>query len=73
MDVSPNSDINEMSLLLKATEVATILRSNVKSVYELKKKGRLPFVQIGRKILFPKQGLIDFIEGKSRVSRSNRR
>lgn len=65
MSVSPCTELNDLNVLLKAPEVAEILRSNVKAVYELSNRGLLPCIRIGRKKLFPRQGVIDFINGKT--------
>jgi hypothetical protein len=66
MTISSISDLERFNLLLKAQEVAEILGINIKSVHSLRQKGRLPFVLIGsKKYLFPKEGIIEFIKGKT--------
>jgi excisionase family DNA binding protein len=49
-------------LLLTAGEVADLLRSTRKSIYEQARKGRLPgATRIGRKLLFRRDRLLQFI------------
>jgi excisionase family DNA binding protein len=60
----------ELSLLLTAEEVAELLRTSRKVIYEMARLGRLPGVtRIGRRILFRRDRLLQFLrERESSVS-----
>ncbi len=55
-----------LPLLLTADEVADLLRSTRKSIYEQARKGRLPGVtRIGRKLLFRRDRLLQWVRESS--------
>jgi excisionase family DNA binding protein len=49
--------LNGQTLLLTAKEAAIVLRIGRSLVYELVAQKRLPFIQLGRRILIPRYGL----------------
>ena len=48
--------------LLDVTEVAKMLNVSEQMVYKLKDIGEIPYVPIGRRIMFREQDVIDYIE-----------
>lgn len=54
---------NALPLLLNAREVAALLRTSTKTIYNLSEQGRLPGVfRFGRKLLFRRDVLVRWIE-----------
>lgn len=53
--------------LLTTQEAADFLRVSVSSLYSMRLKDELPFVQLGRKVMFRKDALRDYIETRQRV------
>lgn len=47
--------------LLTAEEVAQILRVPRSTIYELARNRRIPFVKVGRRTLFERESLLDWI------------
>jgi excisionase family DNA binding protein len=66
------SDIRDMSTfippserLMTATEAAQLLRVPRSTVYELARNRRIPFLKVGRRILFARQSLLDWIAAQT--------
>lgn len=47
--------------LLTAQEVAEVLRVPRSTIYELARNRRIPFVKVGRRTLFERESLLDWI------------
>lgn len=50
-----------MNELLTGKEVAVLLRVSLSTVLKLRSEGKLPFVQIGRKVLYKKSAVDAFM------------
>ena len=50
---------------MTAQEVAELLRIPRSTVYELARNRRIPFLKVGRRILFARQSLLDWIEDRT--------
>lgn len=50
-----------MNELLTGKEVAVLLRVSLSTVLKLRSEGKLPFVQIGRKVLYKKSAIDAFM------------
>ena len=56
-------------VLLKPTEVATILRTSRKAIYTMVERAQLPgIVRIGRRVLVREDALLDWLRQKSTPS-----
>jgi len=53
--------LDPFSRLMTAQEVADLLRVPRSTVYELARRRRLPFLKVGRRTLFARQALLDWI------------
>jgi excisionase family DNA binding protein len=51
--------------LMTATEAAQLLRVPRSTVYELARNRRIPFLKVGRRILFARQSLLDWIAAQT--------
>lgn len=51
--------------LLTAHEVAEILRVPRSTIYELARNRRIPFLKVGRRTLFERQSLLDWIAART--------
>ena len=58
----------QMPYLMTAGEVAAFLRTSRKAVYAMKERGRLPVVNVGRRVLFRRDGVIALLEHGSAQS-----
>jgi excisionase family DNA binding protein len=60
--------------LLSIDEVAVVLRTTRKAVYQLRARGQLgPFVHVGRRLLMHEQDLLEWLQERRVVSPENRR
>ena len=60
--------------LLSMEEVAVVLRTTRKAVYQMRARGQLgPFVSIGRRVLMREQDLLEWVSERCAVSPENRR
>jgi excisionase family DNA binding protein len=50
---------------MTAQEVAELLRVPRSTVYELARSRRIPFVKVGRRTLFARQALLDWIAAQT--------
>lgn len=55
--------------LLTATEASNMIRLPRSSVYELVRTRRIPFVRIGRRVLFVRQALIEWLSAEMTLPR----
>ena len=56
---------HSLPVLLKADEVATLLRTSRKAVYCMADRGQLPGkTRIGRRVLFRSRVLVDYLDRK---------
>ncbi len=56
------SDTPALPLLLKADEVATLLRTSPKAIYDMASRGQLPGVtRIGRRLLIRRDDLLRYL------------
>jgi len=53
--------------LLTTQEAAKFLRVSLSSLYTMRQEDSLPFVQLGRKVMFRKAALLDYIKDRQRV------
>lgn len=70
MAVDPLSHSPDEFELLTAREAAELIRLPRSSVYELVRNGRIPFVRIGRRILFIRGALIQWLIDEMTVPRN---
>jgi len=59
--------------ILSPKQVADWFGLNVKTIYNLVNEGEIPHRPAGRKILFLRSALIEWLSGKGRVSCTDRR
>ena len=53
----------ELPTLLKAQEVADLLRTSTKSIYAMVERGQLPgVIRIGRRVLVCREALVDWLD-----------
>ena len=60
------------SLVLTVEEAAKLLRVSRGSAYEAVRTGELPSVRIGRRILIPRQSLLDVIAQQRSTERQDK-
>lgn len=72
MAVDPVSQAHDEFELLTADEAAQLIRLPRSSVYELARNGRIPFVRIGRRILFIRGVLIQWLIDEMTMPRKRR-
>ncbi len=73
-DLNPVGEVTLVPMLLRASEVGTLLGLGRSTIFELLAAGELPAVRIGRAVRVPRQALedwvrqrtVDFREGASR-------
>ncbi len=65
-----NKDQSEELLeLMTVFDVAQVLRTTPKAIYAMKDRGLLPrHIQIGRRILYPRAGLLQWLKEKRAAS-----
>ena len=67
------STSTELPEVMTADEVAKFLRVNVKTVYEAVKAGQLPGRRVGKRVVFWRDALLEWLRSKERVLPANRR
>jgi excisionase family DNA binding protein len=61
-------------LLMTVPEVADLLRTTEKAIYEMHRRGQLPGERrIGRRLLFERASLLDWLDHKCAPSRGDQR
>lgn len=53
--------------LLTTKEAAQFLRLSPSAIHKLRKEGELPFVQLGKKVFFKKETLVEYVNDQMRV------
>ena len=67
------STSTELPEVMTAEEVAKFLRVNVKTVYEAVKAGQLPGRRVGKRVVFWRDALLEWLRSTERVLPANRR
>ena len=65
---STYTNIEELPLTLKAHEAAAVLRISKSKVYELVRTESFPAVRIGKRVVIPRDKLIQWMNGQAEVS-----
>ena len=73
MAVDGQAEADDAFELLTADEAAALIRLPRSSVYELARNRRIPFVRIGRRILFVRAALIQWVIDEMTVPRNRER
>ena len=63
-----STNIEDLPLTLKAREAAEVLRISKSKVYELARTESFPAVRIGKRIVIPRDKLIEWMNGQAEVS-----
>lgn len=71
-NAAPSARLNHYGDVLTALEVATVLRISVESTYAAARRGDLPSLRFGRRVVFPKTALEALLAGSARARRSDR-
>ena len=67
------STSTELPEVMTAEEVAKFLRVNIKTVYESFKAGQIPGRRVGKRVVFWRDALLEWLRSKERVLPANRR
>jgi len=60
--------VNENELeLLTTKEAAQFLRLSPSALHKLRKEGELPFVQLGKKVFFKRESLVEYVNAQMRI------
>ena len=62
------TNIDELPLTLKAREAAEVLRISKSKVYELARTESFPAVRIGKRVVIPRDKLIQWMNDQAEVS-----
>jgi len=62
------TNIEDLPLTLKAREAAEVLRISKSKVYELARTESFPAVRIGKRVVIPRDKLIQWINDQAEVS-----
>ena len=65
---STYANLEELPLTLKAHEAAAVLRISKSKVYDLARTESFPAVRIGKRIVIPRDKLIEWMNGQGEVS-----
>ena len=65
---STYTNIEDLPLTLNAREAAEILRISKSKVYELARTESFPAVRIGKRVVIPRDKLIEWMNGQAEVS-----
>lgn len=71
----PLAELSDLPLVADAGLVAQLLGISKTAVYEAVRRGELPALHIGRRVLFPKEVLVEFLRrplARARGARSTR-
>ena len=61
-----NSSAADAGMLVKAGEVADLLRTSPKAIYTMVERGQIPgVIRIGRRLLFRRESLLQWLSEKS--------
>jgi len=61
-----NQNENELDLLT-TKEAAAFLRLSPSAIYKLRTEGKIPFVQLGKKVFFKKESLVEYVNDQMRI------
>ena len=64
---STYTNIGDLPLTLKAHEAATVLRISKSKVYELARTESFPAVRIGKRVVIPRDKLIEWMNAQAEV------
>ena len=62
------TNIDELPLTLNAREAAAVLRISKSKVYELARTESFPAVRIGKRVVIPRDKLIEWMNDQAEVS-----
>ena len=62
------TNIKDLPLTLNAREAAGVLRISKSKVYELARTESFPAVRIGKRVVIPRDKLIEWMNGQAEVS-----
>ena len=65
---STYSNIEELPLTLNAREAAAVLRISKSKVYELAQSESFPAIRIGKRVVIPRDKLIEWMNAQAEVS-----
>ena len=65
---STYTNIEDLPLTLKAHEVAAVLRISKSQVYELAQSESFPAIRIGKRVIIPRDKLIQWMNDQAEVS-----
>ena len=65
---STYTNIEELPLSLKAEEAAKVLRISKSKVYELAQSESFPVIRIGKRVVIPRDKLIQWMNDQAEVS-----
>ena len=65
---STYTNIEDLPLTLNAHEVAAVLRISKSKVYELAQSESFPAVRIGKRVVIPRDKLIEWMNAQAEVS-----
>ena len=65
---STYANLEELPLTIKAHEAAAVLRISKSKVYDLARTESFPAVRIGKRIVIPRDKLIEWMNGQAEVS-----
>ena len=62
------TNVEDLPLTLNAREVAAVLRISKSKVYDLARTESFPAVRIGKRVVIPRDKLIEWMNGQAEVS-----
>ena len=62
------TNVEDLPLTLKAHEAAAVLRISKSKVYELARTESFPAVRIGKRVVIPRDKLIEWMNAQAEVS-----
>ena len=65
---STYANLEELPLTIKAHEAAAVLRISKSKVYELARTESFPAVRIGKRVVIPRDKLIEWMNAQAEVS-----
>ena len=65
---STYTNLDELPLTLKAQEAAEVLRISKSKVYDLARTESFPAVRIGKRVVIPRDKLIEWMNAQAEVS-----
>lgn len=65
---STYTNVEDLPLTLKAHEAAAVLRISKSKIYELAQSGSFPAIRIGKRVVIPRDQLIQWMNDQAEVS-----